>query len=172
MLFPTRLTSLLNTRGLIDSASLEYHHNNRRNSDSHKCPKTFWAVYVWTNRTNLLWKMMLKLRTKYFTWQELTYSIESISCVLMSWFLALSGHQHPCYWICWSGIIRSMHVECFAQQNLVISYGTYYTTDHTQRLERCVGLCDYCDRPIVLLYLIQKSRFTAIVYLRHWGRDG
>ena len=28
MLFPTKLTSLTNTRGLIDSASLENHHNN------------------------------------------------------------------------------------------------------------------------------------------------
>ena len=43
MLFPTKLTSLINTRGLIDSASLENHHNNRRNSGSHKWPKTFFG---------------------------------------------------------------------------------------------------------------------------------
>ena len=43
MLFPTKITSLINTRGLmaIDSASLENHHNNRRDSGSHKWPKTF-----------------------------------------------------------------------------------------------------------------------------------
>ena len=41
MLFPTKLTSLINMRGLIDSVSLENHHNNRRNSGSHKWPKTF-----------------------------------------------------------------------------------------------------------------------------------
>ena len=46
MLFPTRLTSLINTEGLIDSASLEKHHNNRRNSGGNKWPKTFWAVYT------------------------------------------------------------------------------------------------------------------------------
>ena len=46
MLFPTKLTSLINTRGLIDSASLENHRNNRRNSGSHKWPKTFfgWCI--------------------------------------------------------------------------------------------------------------------------------
>ena len=41
MLFPTKLTSLINTLGLIDSASLENHQNNRRNSGTHKWPKTF-----------------------------------------------------------------------------------------------------------------------------------
>ena len=41
MLFPTKLTSLINTWGLIGSASLENHHNNRRKSGSHKWPKTF-----------------------------------------------------------------------------------------------------------------------------------
>ena len=41
MLFPTKLTSLINTRGLIDSASLENHHNNGRDSGSHQWPKTF-----------------------------------------------------------------------------------------------------------------------------------
>ena len=45
MLFPTTFTSLINTRGLIDSASLESHHNKSRNSGSHKWPKTFWEVY-------------------------------------------------------------------------------------------------------------------------------
>ena len=41
------IDSLINTRGLIDSASLENHHNNRCYSGSHKWPKTFfWAVYV------------------------------------------------------------------------------------------------------------------------------
>ena len=30
MLFPTKPTSLINTRGLIGNASLENHHNNRR----------------------------------------------------------------------------------------------------------------------------------------------
>ena len=53
MLFPAKLTSLINTRGLIDSASLENHHNNRRNSGSHKWPKTFlgWCISLfwwWT----------------------------------------------------------------------------------------------------------------------------
>ena len=49
MLFPTKLTSLINTLGLIDSASIEIHHNKRRNTGSHKWPKTFWAVYfVWS----------------------------------------------------------------------------------------------------------------------------
>ena len=43
MIFPTKLTSLINTWGLIDSASLENHHNNRRNSGGHKWPKTFLA---------------------------------------------------------------------------------------------------------------------------------
>ena len=43
MLFPTKLTSLINTLGLIDSASLENHHNNRRDSGSHKWPKTFFG---------------------------------------------------------------------------------------------------------------------------------
>ena len=49
MLFPTKLTSLINTQGLIDSASLKKnHHNNRRNSGSHTWPKTFLGgVYRW-----------------------------------------------------------------------------------------------------------------------------
>ena len=38
---PTKLTSLINTRGLIDNASLENHHNKSHNSGSHKWPKTF-----------------------------------------------------------------------------------------------------------------------------------
>ena len=46
MLFPTKLTSLINTRGLIDSASLENHHNKSHNSGSHKWPKTFWGRCV------------------------------------------------------------------------------------------------------------------------------
>ena len=41
MLFPTKFTSLINTRGLIDSASLENHHNNRPNIGSQEWPKTF-----------------------------------------------------------------------------------------------------------------------------------
>ena len=41
MLFPTKLSSLINTLGLIDSVSLETHHNKGRNSGSHKWPKTF-----------------------------------------------------------------------------------------------------------------------------------
>ena len=41
MLFPTKLTPLINRRGLIDSASPKNHHNNRHNSGSHKWPKTF-----------------------------------------------------------------------------------------------------------------------------------
>ena len=40
MLFPTKLTSLINTLWLIDSASPETHHNNRRNSGRHKWLKT------------------------------------------------------------------------------------------------------------------------------------
>ena len=55
--FPTKITSLINTRGLVDSDSPENHHNNRRNSESQRWPKTFWAVYVnsecariWCNR--------------------------------------------------------------------------------------------------------------------------
>ena len=47
MFFPTKLTPLINTRGLIDSASLKNHHNNRHNSGSHKWPNTFWAVYIY-----------------------------------------------------------------------------------------------------------------------------
>ena len=43
MLFPTKLTSSIKTRGLIDSATVEHHHNNRRNSGSHKWPKTFFG---------------------------------------------------------------------------------------------------------------------------------
>ena len=43
MLFPTKFTSLINPRRLIDSASLENHHNSRRNSGSHKWPKTFFS---------------------------------------------------------------------------------------------------------------------------------
>ena len=43
MLFPTKLTPLINTRGLIDSASLKNHHNNRLDSGSHKWPKTFFG---------------------------------------------------------------------------------------------------------------------------------
>ena len=46
MLFPTKLTSLINTRGLIGSASLENHHNNRRNSGGQKWPKTFLGRYI------------------------------------------------------------------------------------------------------------------------------
>ena len=47
MLFLTKLTSLINTLRLLDSASLENHHNNRRNSGSYKWPKTFfWVVYI------------------------------------------------------------------------------------------------------------------------------
>ena len=41
MLFSTKLTSLINALGLIDSASLENHHNKSQNSGSHKWPKTF-----------------------------------------------------------------------------------------------------------------------------------
>ena len=41
MLFPTKITSLFNTRGLIDSASLENHHNNRPKNRSHQWTKTF-----------------------------------------------------------------------------------------------------------------------------------
>ena len=41
MLFPTKLTSMIYTPGLIDSASPENDHNNRRNSGSHEWPKTF-----------------------------------------------------------------------------------------------------------------------------------
>ena len=54
MLFPTKLISLINTRGLIDSASLENHHNNRRSSGSHTWSKSFHfpgavykALYSW-----------------------------------------------------------------------------------------------------------------------------
>ena len=43
MLFPTKPTSLIDTRGLIGSASLENHHYNRRNSGSHKWPKTIFG---------------------------------------------------------------------------------------------------------------------------------
>ena len=43
MLFPKKLTSLIDTLGLIDSASLENHHIKRRNSGSHKWPKTFFG---------------------------------------------------------------------------------------------------------------------------------
>ena len=54
MLFPTKFTSLINTRGLIDSASLENHHNNRPNrSGNHKWPETFlerctYLRFIWT----------------------------------------------------------------------------------------------------------------------------
>ena len=55
--FPTKITSLINSQGLVDSDSPENHHNNRRNSESQRWPKTFWAVYVnsectriWCNR--------------------------------------------------------------------------------------------------------------------------
>ena len=41
MLFSTKLTLLINTLGLIDSALLENHHNKRRDNGSHKWPKTF-----------------------------------------------------------------------------------------------------------------------------------
>ena len=51
MLFPTKLTSMIYTPGLIDSASPENDHNNRRNSGSHEWPNTFWGgvycCYVW-----------------------------------------------------------------------------------------------------------------------------
>ena len=39
--FPTKHISSINTRGLIDCASPENHHNNRRDSGNHKWPKTF-----------------------------------------------------------------------------------------------------------------------------------
>ena len=48
MLFSSKLIPLINTRGLIDSASLKNHHNNRHNSGSHKWPKTCfgWCTLV------------------------------------------------------------------------------------------------------------------------------
>ena len=48
MLFPTKPTSLINTRDLIGSALLENHHNNWRNSGSHKWPKTFLSGVFFT----------------------------------------------------------------------------------------------------------------------------
>ena len=41
MPFKTKLTSLVNTRRLIDSASLKYHQNNGRSAGGHNWPKTF-----------------------------------------------------------------------------------------------------------------------------------
>ena len=41
MLFPTKLTPLTNTLGLIGSSSPENHHNKRCNSGSHRWPNTF-----------------------------------------------------------------------------------------------------------------------------------
>ena len=46
MLFPTKLTPMLNTRRLIDSASLENQYNNRRYSGSHNGPKTFLGLCI------------------------------------------------------------------------------------------------------------------------------
>ena len=42
--------------------------------------------------------------------QELTYSTQSISWMLMSWRWKEPGHQQPWYWLCWTGIIRSLHI--------------------------------------------------------------
>ena len=54
MLFSTKLTPLINTRGLIDSDSLETHHNNRRNSGSHKWPKTVFGWCISINAPKIL----------------------------------------------------------------------------------------------------------------------
>ena len=54
MLFPTKLTSLIYTLGLIESASLENRHNKRRNSGSHKWPKTFFGRCMGTLAASLL----------------------------------------------------------------------------------------------------------------------
>ena len=49
MLFPTKFTSPINTRGLVDCASLENHHNNRRNSGGHKWSKTYFGRCTYTH---------------------------------------------------------------------------------------------------------------------------
>ena len=54
MLFPTTPTSLINTRGLIGSASLNNHHKNRHNNGSHKWPKTYCVVYDANHKTSNL----------------------------------------------------------------------------------------------------------------------
>ena len=61
MLFPTKLTPLINTRGLIDSASLKNHHNNKHDSGSHKWPKTFLGgvCYVRKLHTEIIFKICI-----------------------------------------------------------------------------------------------------------------
>ena len=41
--------------------------------------------------------------------QDLTYSTQSVSWVLMSWWHKEPGHQQQWHWLCWSGLIWSLH---------------------------------------------------------------
>ena len=57
----TKLTSLVDIRGLTDSVSLKYHPNSGRDSGSHIWPKSFWAVYIWVINILLATKVQLIL---------------------------------------------------------------------------------------------------------------